>query len=88
MGFVIGGLILMSFLMLSWRWVLRRWISGILLPIAATGAAFLTTILIGGLGMADGGPPQFLLAFINYLIPAIIVGVAGVVIFFVRSNKQ
>ena len=88
MGFIVGGLLAMSVLMLIWRWVLSRWLSDILLPIVATAGAFVTAILVGGFGLADGGPPQFWLAFVNYLIPAIVVGVVGVGMFFFRSSKQ
>ena len=88
MGFIVGGLIAISVLMLIWRWVLRRWLSGVLLPIVATAAAFATATLIGGFGLADGGPPQFWLAFVNYLIPAIVVAVVTVGIFLSRPIKQ
>ena len=79
MGFMIGGIFALSILMLIWRWALKRWVSGILLPISATLAALFTATLIAGFGLADGGQPLFWLAFTSYLIPALIVGVVVVV---------
>ena len=87
-GGLIGGLFLMIILMSIWRWVLSRWLSGLLLPVVATISAFSTATLIGGFGMADGGPPQFWLAFTKYLIPALVVGAVGVAIFFIKSRQN
>jgi ACR3 family arsenite efflux pump ArsB len=67
----IGALLITFVISRGFRRVFKR--LGVLVRVAASHAATLAlAVLIGGFGLADGGPPQFTSAFLQYA-PAVAV---------------
>ena len=75
LGTIIGGTIGIYLLAALWEWaVIKRTVDDPLTgKLASAGLAYLTGATLGGFGGADGGP-FFWGAFLQYLIPALIVG--------------
>jgi hypothetical protein len=74
-GMLIGGTIGVYLLYAIWEFALFKRVMDdpVAGKLSAVGAAYFTAGVLGGFGMADGGPFAWN-AFAIYLIPALIVG--------------
>ena len=69
-AFLLGAAIPTGALAALFIWMPGRYIKSILLrAVVANGLALVIATLIGGFGMADGGPPKFSGAFMGYWLP-------------------
>ena len=47
--------------------------------------ALVTATILGGFGLADGGSPEFQMAFTQYLVPA---AIAGIIVFAINNKPE
>lgn len=75
LGSIVGGVIGVYLLAALWEWALFKRINDDPLKGKLTSvlAAYVTGAALAGFGMADGGP-YYWGAFLQYLIPSLIVG--------------
>lgn len=88
MGFILGGTVTTYLLIRLWQWILKKipaeWPIRLVISVAL---AFTTATILGGLGMANGGPPVFGAAAQTYLIPVIIAGLIEAVRLYRKSSQ-
>ena len=69
-AFLIGALIPTGVLAALFIWMPGRYVTSIVLRAGIANAlALVGAALIGGMGMADGGPPKFDAALVAYALP-------------------
>ncbi len=74
LAFFVGALVITWAISRITRRLLFRKSTGWVRAVGPNAVTLAVSAAFGGVGMADGGPPQFLLAFVRYLPPVLFLG--------------